>query len=156
MKLTEFVKKYDDVEVNEKELCAWLGIEHNTQKWIPDVGQRYCFISDLCIPRSNTWDSDNTDKFRLTKRNVYQTKEQCQFALDMYYFCQERSFEPAWGDVLQDKWQIYLDTEDKLVRIEKLEIIKHFSPFYYPTRALAQEVIDKYSFEELEEYYGRV
>ena len=39
----------------------------------------------------------------LSKRNVYRTEEEAQFALDMYNFCKERSFEPDWEDSNQNK-----------------------------------------------------
>lgn len=119
-------------------------------------GEEYYFVADDGSICTGCWCGCSADKFRLSKRNFYQIKEQCQFALDMYKFCKERSFDPDWNDCEQDKWKIYLGNDTGLAKIMSFNYHDHFSPFYYPTREAAQEVIDKYSFEELEEYYGRV
>lgn len=156
MKLTEFVKKYDDVEIDEKELCAKLGIKQKIEKWVPKIGEKYWYTTVSGLINTATWGNDSYDKFKLRKRNVYQTEDQCQFAMGMHDFCKERSFEPDWSDDEQYKVCIVLDFDDKSCEVITNYRSVFFCPFYYPTQEKAQEVIDKYSFEELAEYYGRV
>lgn len=100
---------------------------------------------------------DIVKRFKNEDLAVYcETEDEAKFALDMYNFCKERSFEPDWNDEKQEKWSIYLVNSNKKVKVDYSQTTCYFGPFYYPTEEVAQEVIDKYSFEELAKYYGRV
>ena len=150
MKLSEFIEKYGDREVTD-ELMEMLKPKGD---WEPWLGENYYFISeDLQVSLARN-KGDDYAYVRIMKRNVYRTKEEAQFALGMYHFCKERSFKPDWENGNQKKY--FLSLEVNKVVTYYLYFSRHFLPFYYQTKEAVQEIIDKYSFEELEKYYGRV
>ena len=151
MKLSELIKKYGDCEVSEE----LLGMIKLKGEWEPKEGEKYWFVSGGEVSNI-TWDYDPSDLFLLGKRNIYRTKEEAQFALDMYNFCKERSFEPDWENRNQSKYYLYLDYNNKEANYNYTDSFNNCSPFYYPTFKAAEEIIDKYTFEELAKYYGRV
>lgn len=152
MKLSEVIEKYGDCEVSEELLVM---IEPKCE-WKPEIGDKYWGIDCYGDVVSHYWDNHYYDRFRLTKRNVYRTEEEAQFALDMYNFCKERSFEPDWEDDSQCKYYLYLYYRNKEVNFNYTDSFNHCYPFYYPSKEAVQEIIDKYSFDELATYYGRV
>ena len=152
MKLSELIEKYGDCEVTD-ELMEMLKPKGD---WIPKKGEEYCLITTGLGICYGNYSNNECDNNRLSKRNVYRTKEEAQFALGMYHFCKERSFEPDWGDENQKKYFLYLDCKYKEINYMFDNNLNHFKPFYYPSKEVVQEIIDKYSFEELEKYYGRV
>ena len=152
MKLSELIEKYGDCEVSD-ELVEMLKPKGD---WEPWLGENYYFISeDLQVSLARN-KGDDYAYARIMKRNVYRTKEEAQIALDMYNFCKERSFEPDWENGDQDKFGLYLNHAPRHKGYWKYLDVNTFVPFYYPSKEVAQEIIDKYSFEELEKYYGRV
>ena len=152
MKLSEFIEKYGDCEVTD-ELMEMVKPKGD---WKPKNGEKYYFIISSLEIIYETYVNAETDNNRLSKRNVYQTEEEAQFALDMYHFCKERSFEPDWENGDQDKFGLYLNLARRQKGYWKYLDVNTFVPFYYPSKEAVQEIIDKYSFEELEKYYGRV
>lgn len=150
MKLSEFIEKYGDCEVMD-ELMEMLKPKGD---WKPKNGEKYYFIISSLEIIYETYVNAESDNNRLSKRNCYKTEEEAQFALDMYNFCKERSFEPDWGDGNQKKY--FLSLEGNKVVTDYLFSYRHFLPFYYPTSEAVKEIIDKYSFEEIKKYYGRV
>ena len=153
MKLKDLISKYGECEVSEEMLNM---IKKDNEDWKPKSGEDYWLIDSRGSVQKDSWLGIHTDNFRLQKRNVYRTREEAQSALDMYYFCKKRSFEPDWNDERQEKFYIYFNLRDKVVVGNSYNIINNCAPFYYPTKEAIQEVIDKYTFEELEKYYGRV
>ena len=152
MKLSELIEKYGDCEVTD-ELMEMLKPKGD---WKPKNGEKYYFIISSLEIIYETYVNAETDNNRLSKRNCYKTEEEAQFALDMYNFCKERSFEPDWGDENQCKYYLYLDCKYKEINYMFDNNLNHFKPFYYPTAEAVNEVINKYSFDELAKYYGRV
>ena len=152
MKLSEFIEKYGECEVTDK-LIEMLKPKGD---WEPWLGENYYFISeDLQVSLARN-KGDDYAYVRIMKRNVYRTKEEAQFALGMYHFCKERSFEPDWENGDQAKFGLYLNLAPRQKGYWKYLDVNTFVPFYYPSKEAVQEIIDKYSFEELEKYYGRV
>lgn len=149
MKLSEVIKKYGDFEITDEMIKT---IE---PEFKPKVGETYwAVIGGSTYPF--TWEDNKTDLFSFNKHNVYRTKEAAQFALDIYNFCKERSFTPNWKDETVPKYYLYLDCEDNAVYSDCDEYLNEFHPFYYPTHDAVEEVLHKYTFDELAEYYGRV
>lgn len=151
MKLSEFIKKYGDFEITDE---AQKLIEPK-EEWKPEFGKTYWAIHGGIVAHM-TWEDDKIDLFNFSKCNVYRTKEEAQFALDMYDFCKKRSFEPDWKDMSEEKYYLYLNIEGHNVYGGSTIYLNGFRPFYYPTYNAVEEVIHQYSFEELEKYYGRV
>lgn len=152
MKLSELIEKYGDCEVTD-ELMEMIKPKGD---WKPKNGEKYYFIISSLEIIYETYVNAETDNNRLSKRNCYKTEEEAQFALDMYHFCKERSFKPDWENSNQLKYYLYLNPNDKETDYCKATYLYDFSPFYYPTVEAVKEIINKYSFEELEKYYGRV
>ena len=152
MKLSEVIEKYGDCEVADD----LLGMIKPKGDWEPWLGENYYFISEVLQVSLARNKGDDYAYARIMKRNVYRTKEEAQFALDMYNFCKERSFEPDWGDDNEIKCYLYLRYEDKKADYSKIFSFNYFFPFYYPTAEAVKEIINKYSFDELAKYYGRV
>ena len=153
MKLKDLISKYGECEVSEEMLNM---IKKDSEGWKPEYNEDYWFINDVGNICRSIWENLYLDKFRLQKRNVYRTEEEARFALGMYRFCKKRSFEPDWNDFEQIKWSVKLDYRDKNVKAGSGAMFNYFEPFYYPTKEEVQEVIGRYTFEELEKYYGRV
>ena len=124
--------------------------------WKPKNGEKYYFIISSLEIIYETYINAEPDNNRLSKRNCYKTEEEAKFALDMYNFCKERSFKPDWENSNQLKYYLYLDYNNKEANYNYTDSFNHCNPFYYPTSEAVKEIIDKYSFEELEKYYGRV
>ena len=152
MKLSELIEKYRDCEVSD-ELVEMIKPKGD---WKPKKGEKYYFIVTSLEITYETYINSETDNNRLSKRNCYKTEEEAKFALDMYNFCKERSFEPDWGNFMQSKYYLIMNVENKRVYYDDYTHTHFFLPFYYPTAEAVQEVIDKYSFDELAKYYGRV
>ena len=152
MKLSEFIEKYGDCEVTD-ELMEMVKPKGD---WIPKKGEEYCLITTVLGICYDNYSNTECDNNRLSKRNVYRTEEEAQFALDMYHFCKERSFEPDWEDRNRFKYYLYLDYNNKEANYNYTDSFNRCSPFYYPTSEAVKEIIDKYSFEEIKKYYGRV
>ena len=152
MKLSELIEKYGDCEVTD-ELMEMLKPKGD---WIPKMNDTYWKINICGEVVYSLWEDCYYDYFALNKRNVYQTEEEARFALDMYNFCKKRNFEPDWEDRNRFKYYLYLDYNNKEANYNYTDSFNHCSPFYYPTEKAVQEIINKYSFEELEKYYGRV
>ena len=152
MKLSEVIEKYGDCEVNGK-LVEMLKPKGD---WIPKMNDTYWKINICGEVVYGLWEDCYFDYFALNKRNVYRTKEEAQFALDMYNFCKERSFEPDWDDMDQFKYNLYLNYKNKIKDYSCNVSANIFEPFTYPTVEAVEEIINKYSFEDLEKYYGRV
>ena len=152
MKLSEFIEKYGDCEVTD-ELMEMLKPKGD---WKPKNGEKYYFIISSLEIIYETYVNAETDNNRLSKRNCYKTEEEAQFALDMYNFCKERSFKQDWENSNQLKYYLYLDYNNKEANYNYTDSFNHCIPFYYPTAEAVNEVINKYSFDELAKYYGRV
>ena len=152
MKLSEFIEKYGNCEVSD-ELVEMLKPKGD---WIPKKGEEYCLITTVLGICYDNYSNTECDNNRLSKRNVYRTEEEAQFALDMYHFCKERSFKPDWDNSNQIKYFLYLNCETKICAWGYVFKFNSMLPFYYPTAKAVEEIINKYSFEDLEKYYGRV
>ena len=152
MKLSELIEKYGDCEVTD-ELMKMVNTKGD---WIPKMNDKYWMINGFGKVVDERWESCAYDYFALNKRNFYQTEEEAKFALDMYRFCKERSFEPDWEDCNRFKYYLYLDYNNKEANYNYTDNFYHCIPFYYLTAEAVKEIINKYSFEELEKYYGRV
>lgn len=153
MKLKDLISTYGECEVSEEMLQM---IKKDNEDWKPKSGEDYYVIASDGNIHKDSWIGVYADKFRLQKRNVYRTIEEAQFSLGMYNFCKKRSFKPNWNDENQNKYYIYLDYKDKSAHYSSYSTIEYYIPFYYPTLKEVKEVIDRYTFEELEKYYGRV
>ncbi len=152
MKLSEFIEKYGDCELTD-ELMEMLKPKGDCKL---QIGEEYWMINGFGKVVDERWESWAYDYFALNKRNVYRTEEEAQFALDMYNLCKERSFKPDWDSMVQSKYYLILNNKDKEVNYNCRTWIDCCDPFYYPTAKAVNEVIDKYSFDELAKYYGRV
>lgn len=152
MKLSELINKYGDFEITDEVVKL---IEPK-EGWKPKRGEEYWVVDTAGNVVCVEWYGYGCDLFNLDKRNVYRTKEEAQFALDMYNFCKERSFTPNWKDETEPRFYLSLDYEDNAGYSKYSEYLNEFHPFYYPTYDAVEEVIHQYSFEELEKYYGRV
>ena len=151
MKLSELIEKYGDCEVKEELVDM---VVKPKGDWKPKIKDKYFYINARGECNFSWWGGSTVDCYRLEKRNVYRTEEEAQFSLDMYNFCKERSFEPDWGKESQCAYFLFLNKNK--VYTDYLYSDRHFLPFYYPSAKAAEEIINKYSFEELAKYYGRV
>lgn len=151
MKLSEVIKKYGDFEITDDV------VKKISPEFKPEVGKTYYAVELGSTVVHLTWEGNERDLFRLNKRNVYRTKEEAQFALDMYNFCKERSFTPDWTDENEYKYFLVFDFDNEREADWCWNTsFCQFSPFYYPTKDAVKEVIHRYTFDELAEYYGRV
>ena len=87
MKLSELINKYGDFEITDEV------VKMIEPKWKPKVGEKYWIMNAAGNAVCVEWYGYGCDLINFDKRNVYRTKEEAQFALDMYDFCKKRSFE---------------------------------------------------------------
>lgn len=150
MKLSEVIKKYGDFYITDEMVKT---IE---PKLKPEVGKTYYAVELGGTVVHLTWEGNERDLFRLNKRNVYRTEEEAQFALDMYNFCKERSFTPDWTNENEYKYFLVLNYDKRKAHWCRNTSFCRFTSFCYPTLDAVNEVIHRYTFDELAEYYGRV
>lgn len=150
MKLSKVIKKYGDFEITDEMVKT---IEPKLKL---EVGKTYYAVELGGTVVHLTWEGNERDLFRLNKRNVYRTKEEAKFALDMYKFCKERSFTPDWTDENEYRYILVLDYDEREANWCRGTSFCQFPPFYYLTCDAVKEVIRRYTFDELAAYYGRV
>ena len=112
MKLQDYLKKYGNVSVDEKELNKVLGVK--PKRWIPEYGETYRYVGVDGEVRSFDWVGDEWDLGILNYSEVYKSREEAEFARDKQTFLRKmkRDFEDNtdeidWEDQHQDK--CYLD-----------------------------------------------
>ena len=115
MKLSEFIEKYGDRKVDERELMETLHIKDKA--WLPAVGEKFYFVSPAGIILDNVYDdTSERSKSMIEHNRVFPTREEAEFEVERQKFMRnmEREFarnsDPIdWGDINQRKWNILCD-----------------------------------------------
>ena len=115
MKLSEFIEKYGDQKIDEKDLKETLNIKDKV--WLPDVGEKYYYVSPTGRVLANGYyDISERSKSIIEHNRVFQTREEAEFEAERQKFMlyMEREFarnsDPIdWGDINQRKWNILCD-----------------------------------------------
>ena len=115
MKLSEFIEKYGDRKIDERELMETLHIK--AKAWLPDVGEKHYFVSPAGRVLENVYyNISDPNKSVIEHNRVFQTREEAEFEAERQKFMlyMEREFarnsNPIdWGDTNQRKWYILCD-----------------------------------------------
>lgn len=115
MKLSEFIEKYGDQKIDEKDLKETLYIKDKA--WLPETGEKYYYINPLGMSRSDFFsDSCDYSKSLVEHTRVFQTREEAEFEAERQKFMlyMERAFAKTsdpidWKNDNQEKW--YLDND---------------------------------------------
>lgn len=156
MKLTEFIEKYGDRNVDENELKKVLGIK-DKKYFIPNVGERYFVVSRS--GKVDRYANDSTyDTEVFESSEVFQTKEEAEehakrqrFLLKMKRDFLDNSGDIVWGDKEQINWSVGYDHVKDELDIDGIWTTQ-FNDFYTTNKEWLEEYIKEYE-EEIKKYY---
>lgn len=86
--------------------------------WRPEVGEEYCFVDTLGLPKYCVWDNDEVDFWRLSQNNVFRTREDA-FAYGRISFRAQELIEQGeridWKDETQSKFYFGYNFDTKRI-----------------------------------------
>jgi hypothetical protein len=152
-KIAEIGKKIEDIEnkIAKKKV--------ETGRWKPEEGDTYWFINDIGDICKSTWDNVNIDRKRYLIGNCYQTKEECEFAIEKLKVIAElKEYEEpkdrAWdGNIYH--YYIYYDIYCGKISINKSWGNK-FNHIYFESGEKARQAIDAVGEDRIKKFYLEV
>ena len=148
-KMAKIGKKIVEIEKKIEE-------EGKNEKWKPQKGNIYWFISNSGCVSESRWDNDCIDRGRYLIGNYYQTKEECEFAREKLKVIAElKKFEEpknrawGWGNI---HYFLYYDCTMKEVDISCGQIFKR-SEIYFESEKKAKQAIDVVGEDRIKKYY---
>ena len=158
MKLSEYIEKFGDKQVNVDKLSEFI-IEDKV--FVPKVGDTYWYISSFGKVRSHVY-SDLLDHDQLIKsRQVYRTEAEVNFAIDKEIFLEfmrkeflRNSDVIDWGDNNQEKFSLEFDYRDNEMMVDWCRSIKS-GGFYTTSENWLQPFIDNH-YDDIKKYYFEV
>lgn len=107
--------------------------EVKREKFNPQNGDKYYFITDRGAVTYSIWTDDGIDHWRIKRLILFSTMGECEEykgylkALDKY------TFTPNWSDFGQEKWELYYDHEEKLIG-ERITNEQQYNTCYFNSR----------------------
>lgn len=151
MLLSEYIEQFGDITISPDDIDL---MKKNFDEVQPMDGETYWYIDSCGGVTEDKWLATEGDLFRLSRRNVYQSKFDAQLALEMFNFCTERCLKYDIDFNQNGKW--YISINGGRVIADFTVGVNYMIPFYYPSEKEALEVIEKYSRKDLLKFYGRV
>lgn len=159
MKLQDFINKYGNVTVDEKELKELLGVK-GKKHFIPNVGERYFVVSRSGevdnYANDSTYDAkvfENSEVFK-TKEEAEEHAKKQRFLLKMKRDFLDNSDDIDWENNYQRKYNIYYSHYHNSIKIEYWTVINYGIPVT-TNRKWLEEYIEKYE-EEIKKYYFEI
>lgn len=147
-KIVEIEKKIEEEEKNEK--------NEKNERWKPQKGDIYWFISDVGCICNSKWDNDYIDRERYLTSNYYRTKEECEFTKEKLKVIAElKEFEEPkyreWdGDICH--YFIYYNILSGEVDIGAMYITKR-NDIYFKSKEKALQAINTIGKDKIKKYY---
>lgn len=148
MKLSEFIKKYGDCEITE-EMSKCI---KKKGKWMPEIGETYWYIDSSGSVQGISWKNTNVDNYRRDFMRIFKTHKEIVRYLAIIRACKEASFEPDWEDFDQFKWSFYYQSYVKRVYINCTNFCKDGEQFFFESKEIAQDLIDRFGEKDIAKY----
>ena len=147
-KIMEIEKKVEKKQEKEK-----------NERWKPQKGDIYWFISDVGCICNSKWDNDYIDRERYLTSNYYRTKEECEFTKEKLKVIAElKEFEEPkyreWNEV-NIHYHIYYNYPIEKVDIGWAKVAKQ-NEIYFESADKAKQVIDAVGNDRIKKYYLEV
>ena len=163
MKLQDYISKYGNIEVEEKQLNELLGIKES-KIWKPKKGATYYVILSNGEITNTIWDGDKNlfDYNNWLMGNVYQTKEEAELVLEKHkieielqrFALEHNEHEINWNDPFQNKYYIYYSHINKKIQIAA-DYTTGCGQVHFTSRKIAEQAIQAIGEERLKKYYFR-
>lgn len=138
--LQEEIEKLKKVDIDEDEF--------------PNIGCTYYFISSGGSVDYSTYDNDNIDWYRKNFMGIYETKDECERALEIKKAFKEASlkFKPNWKDGNECRWYVYFNHNIEHVEYRFSMTIQH-NIDYFASKEVLQELVNKFGEEDVKKHY---
>lgn len=131
--------------------------------WKPRCEESYCYIDKLGRVKHYTNVGDEVDKILYEIGNCFKTKEEAEFALgrqkvitELKRFALENNeCELDWNNSTQCKYEIYYDTNNKMVNVNSLHTFKQ-NTVYFSSKEIAEKAIETIGKDRLKKYYFEI
>ena len=161
MKLQDYISKYGNIEVEEKQLNELLNIKES-KVWKPNRGDEYYYIYADGDIKKLIYCGAHYDNDCLLLGNVYQTKEEAEFAvekrkieIELQRYADEHNDEIDWNNCNQWKFYIFYDCFNKKIYIDCYLTYKS-NDVYFTSKEIAEQAIEAIGEERLKKYYFRM
>lgn len=155
----------ENLSQDERELLLKLIEKANKKEskvWKPKNRDVYWFIKNNGIGSYNYF-NDNTDNFLYSIGNYFKTKEEAEFALERQkvitelkrFALKNNECELDWNDCTQCKYEVYYDTNDKMVNVSPLYTFKQ-NTVYFSSEEIAKKAIATIGEYRLKKYYFEI
>ena len=157
-KVNKALKNADESKV--KEVLDFLGYKDDG-KFIPEIGEKYYFITGLGQFSFQNWKDDKYDNYVLLMNNVYRTREEVEHALDLQVRkaklikeIENSSDVIDWGDEDQYKYYIWLDVRFNALRVDNNSYAKTQGTIHTTNEQFLEELIATRADEVRELLFG--
>lgn len=149
MKLSEWIEEYGDCEITED---IEKMIKSKKGKWKPKDREEFWYInSDGYVCRGYYVD-DNYYKYTTDFLRIFKTSEEADRYLEIMEACKAASFEPDWEDSSQGKYYFTYVHKAHEVNICVSMHTNFGGQFYFKSKDVAQELIDKFGEKDIVKY----
>lgn len=156
----------ENLSQDERELLLGLIEKANKKEskiWKPRCEESYCYIDKLGRVKHYTNVGDEVDKILYEIGNCFKTKEEAEFALgrqkvitELKRFALENNeCELDWNNSTQCKYEIYYDTNNKMVNVNSLHTFKQ-NTVYFSSKEIAEKAIETIGKDRLKKYYFEI
>jgi hypothetical protein len=152
-KIAEIGKKIEDIEnkIAKKKV--------ETGRWKPEEGDTYWFINDIGDICKSTWDNVNIDRKRYLIGNCYQTKEECEFAIEKLKVIAElKEYEEPKNRVWNYEtyhYHFYYSYKENTVKISENWKTKR-NDIYFESGEKARQALEEVGEGRIKKYYLEV
>ena len=162
MKLQEYLEKYGNVEVEEKQLNELLGIKES-KVWKPNNGDMYYCINMDGDVKQTRWSNSIFDDKCYLMGNIYQTEEEAEFAVEkrkvevelQRFAAEYNEAEIDWNNENQPKYCIYfVYINSQLKGLDaNCYYVSHHNGIYFTSIEIAKQAIQAIGEDRLKKYY---
>lgn len=148
MKLSEWIEKYGDCEITEDMEKM---IKPKKEKWKPKDGDDFWYI-DLSGFITHAYFMGISHQYIIDYSRFFKTPEEADRCLEIMEACKVASFEPDWEDSGQGKYYFTYVYKTHEVNICVSMHTNFGGQFYFKSKDVAQELIDKFGEKDIAKY----
>lgn len=159
MKISEFLEKYGDKEVDEKKLKEELGIK---TVWKPVQDEKFYYIEDSGQIYHAYYGDEFMSEIQMEIGNCFKTREEAEFMVEklkvikeLKDFAFENNGKIDW-DNEQLKWRISYDTEYKEIMEYAYTKLEKGNDIYFTSKEIKDKAIEKVGADRIKKYYLEV
>ena len=154
------IKNLDNLTEDEKETFNRLVAKANKKSKVfkPEHRQEYFYIDSYADILNTAFYKDNTDKTRFELGNIFETKEQEEFAIDKQkvytelkrYALEHNEEEIDWNDIDKCKWCITKDCGK--LNVYSFYRLQFLNQIYFTSEEIALNAIDEIGDDRIKKY----